>query len=308
LDSLNQIQVIKRTRHTKNEIYKNVEQETQLVSLKLTDTAVDKVNIEKIRDIRLALRRRYSNRNNFNKIFKDWDLSNNGEISLYDAHKMINSFGIPINYNETRALISSTRINNSDTLDMDGFMTLIFSDNPALTIDHFVYKDENIIKEGEQTENFKKNLRMNVGEVAKKKDTEFLMEFLRIRIPNLAKKFHEELEKNEQNDKIFCNLETFNTVIKSFNLPLKYSNNALMEKLFDEFKNKENGMLDSKKFLDHVVNLKNQNDFFNFKEKYLQGIYHKIDSEKKELKELFIKNGHLIEAEEKLKEEKLKMS
>ena len=78
----------------KRELNKGADQETQLVTIKTTNTVENKVNIDKIRDIRMALRRRYASRTNFGKIFKDWDITNNGEISLYDAHKMINSFGI----------------------------------------------------------------------------------------------------------------------------------------------------------------------------------------------------------------------
>jgi Ca2+-binding EF-hand superfamily protein len=122
----------------KRELNKGADQETQLVTIKTSNTVENKVNIDKIRDIRMALRRRYSSRTNFGKIFKDWDISNNGEITLYDAHKMINSFGIPINYNETRALMSSSSTRNADSLDMHEFMHLIFSENQALNLDNFI--------------------------------------------------------------------------------------------------------------------------------------------------------------------------
>lgn len=122
----------------KRALNQEADQETQLVTIKISATVENKVNIDKIRDIRMALRRRYSSRTNFGKIFKDWDISNNGEISLYDAKKMINNFGIPINYNETRALISSSSNRNSDSLDMHEFMHLIFSENPGLSLDQFV--------------------------------------------------------------------------------------------------------------------------------------------------------------------------
>ena len=132
--------VIKRNRlgNQKREGNKVADQETQLVSIKTSNTVENKVNIEKIRDIRMALRRRYAPRTNYGKIFKDWDISSNGEISLYDAHKMINNFGIPINYNETRALISSSSSRNAESLDMHEFMHLIFSENEALTLDNFI--------------------------------------------------------------------------------------------------------------------------------------------------------------------------
>ena len=82
-------------------------QETQLVKVEVPNTLDGIVDIKKVKEIRLALRRRYANRSNFRKIFKDWDISSQGEISIYDAHLMINKLSIPINYNETRVPIET---------------------------------------------------------------------------------------------------------------------------------------------------------------------------------------------------------
>ena len=85
----------------------------------------------------LAIRRRYTNRKNFAKIFKEWDISNNGVISINDAHNMINQLGIPINYNETKILISTNNKENIESLDLAAFMNLIFSNNQKLGLDNF---------------------------------------------------------------------------------------------------------------------------------------------------------------------------
>ena len=61
-------------------------QETQLVNIEAEETLEGKVDIKKLQEIRLALRRRYANRTNFRKIVKEWDHSIAGEISVYDAH------------------------------------------------------------------------------------------------------------------------------------------------------------------------------------------------------------------------------
>lgn len=92
----------------KEEKNKAAFQETQLVKIDAEETLENKVDIKKLQEIRFALRRRYANRSNYRGIFKQWDHTLNGEISVYDAHEMINSFAIPINYNETLALISSS--------------------------------------------------------------------------------------------------------------------------------------------------------------------------------------------------------
>ena len=81
-------------RNDKLERNKQADQETQLVSIKASVTDEDKINIDKLRELTLALRRRYTNRSNFAKIFKEWDSSSNGVISISDAHKMINNFTI----------------------------------------------------------------------------------------------------------------------------------------------------------------------------------------------------------------------
>ena len=47
------------------------------------------------------------------------------EITVFDAHKMINSFSIPINYNETRALIASSNKRGTESLNLEEFIHLI---------------------------------------------------------------------------------------------------------------------------------------------------------------------------------------
>lgn len=108
--------------------------ETQLHKLNAEKTLENRVNIEKLQEIRLCLRRRYASRNNIRKIFKDWDKENKGEISVYDAYKMINDLSIPINIDETRALISSSNKRKSENLNVEEFMHLIFNDNDELNL------------------------------------------------------------------------------------------------------------------------------------------------------------------------------
>jgi len=301
----NGIQIIRRNRleKEKRELNKQADQETQLVTIKASNTVENKVNIDKIRDIRMAIRRRYSSRTNYGKIFKDWDISNNGEISLYDAHKMINSFGIPINYNETRALISSSSNRQGDALDMHEFMHLIFSENAGLNLDNFVYKDEKLLKEGEQTDNFKMNLRNNVNELARKKDTSFLKEFLRLRVPILAQKFMD-YQVSDIPNKVegMCDYDTLHGLIKSFNVPLKYTDKNVLSSVYEEFQSPQTNMFNYKKFLDHIVNYKENNDFFNFKEKFCDALEQRIVNDTNKLSELTMNNQNLIQAEEKIKE------
>jgi hypothetical protein len=49
----------------KQDVHAEAEQETQLVKIKNTETLEGKVNLQKVKDIRRALRRRYATRTNF---------------------------------------------------------------------------------------------------------------------------------------------------------------------------------------------------------------------------------------------------
>lgn len=82
----------------------------------------------------MALRRRYAPRSDIRKIFKEWDKANLGEISIIDVHSMINKLSIPINIDETRALISSSNNRGSEALNMIEFMHLVFNDNDELNL------------------------------------------------------------------------------------------------------------------------------------------------------------------------------
>ncbi len=162
-----------------------------------------------------------------------------------------------------------------------------------------------MIKEGEQTDNFKKNLRNDVNQLAKKKDVSFLKEFLRLRIPILAQKFMDYQSSEEASDKVenMCDYDTLHNLIKSFNVPLKYTSKDVMNTIYDEFRT-NNNLFNYKHFLDHIVNYKDNNDFFNFKEKFVDGLQKRIDQDRKVLSDLIADNDHLIEAEEKVKKAK----
>ena len=54
--------------------------------MKNTETLEGKVDMAKVRDIRRALRRRYATRNNFQKIFSQWDADSKGYINVPDIH------------------------------------------------------------------------------------------------------------------------------------------------------------------------------------------------------------------------------
>ena len=163
------IHKIEKEKDLKN---KEATQETQLVKINAKETLDNKIDLKKVQEIRLALRRRYANRTDIRKIFKEWDLNAVGEITLYSAHDMINRLNIPINYNETRALIASSNTRGTESLNLEEFMHLIFSDNEALKVDlnKLEFKDEKLFSEGVESENVKTNFQKSLVEMNKNND------------------------------------------------------------------------------------------------------------------------------------------
>ena len=63
--------------------------------------------MENVREIRKALRRRYANRKNFQKIFSSWDTDGSGSITVKKMYEMLNKMNIKINMDEARVLVAS---------------------------------------------------------------------------------------------------------------------------------------------------------------------------------------------------------
>ena len=262
----------------KTEKNKEAFQETQLVKIEAKNTLEGKVNIKKLKEIRLALRRRYASRKDFRKIFKEWARSMGGEITVYDAHNMINNFSIPINYNETRALIASSNQRGTDCLNLKEFFHLIFEDNDALEVDlkKLEYKDESVFDDGEKVEDLKKNMQMNIIKMSQTDDINYIEKFLKTKKPTFINNL--KLLGFEGGDKI--NYDLFKKTFKKFNLPDKYLNDEMLHAIFDQYKD-ENNLMKFNDFLDKCVKKTEQNDFFNFQDKYINFIQNKIEKTEK---------------------------
>ena len=281
----------------KREKNKEAYQETQLVNIEAEETLEGKVDIKKLQEIRLALRRRYANRTNFRKIFKEWDHSISGEISVYDAHEMINAFSIPINYNETRALIASSNKRETETLNMEEFMHLIFNDNNELKVNlkALKFKDEKLFDEGAETENLKKNMKMNIIEMLKTDDLKYIMDHFHTRIPILERFIREEGIQGG-----ICTKENFKNILEKFNLTERYTRDNLIEAIFNNYIINDNPeFMNLGKFVDDCLKNVDENNFSSFKNRHIQDIENKVKGNKNQLKEYDFK---LLE-EQRRKEE-----
>ena len=268
------IQKIEKEKALKN---KEAIHETQIVKINAKETLDNKIDLKKVQEIRLALRRRYANRTDIRKIFKEWDLNAIGEITVYSAHDMINRLSIPINYNETRALIASSNTRGTETLNLEEFMHLIFSDNEALKVDldKFEFKDEKLFSEGIETENVKNNLQKSILEMNKNNEILTIKQQLHTRtsIINLTA-----LNNNINKDK--CTKEQFKFLMQTLKFPEKYYRDILMDTLFNSYINEDKETMNMTKLCEDCLNMKDENNFSDFKDRVLDNFKGKIINQK----------------------------
>ena len=268
------IQKIEKEKALKN---KEAIHETQIVKINAKETLDNKIDLKKVQEIRLALRRRYANRTDIRKIFKEWDLNAIGEITVYSAHDMINRLSIPINYNETRALIASSNTRGTETLNLEEFMHLIFSDNEALKVDldKFELKDEKLFSEGIESENMENNLQKSILEMNKNNEILTIKQQLHTRtsIINLAA-----INNDINTDK--CTKEQFKLLMQTLKFPEKYYRDILMDTLFNSYINEDKETMNMTKLCEDCLNMKDENNFSDFKDRVLDNFKGKIINQK----------------------------
>ena len=276
---------MEQTKTQKTQKNKEGPHETQLVKIDAKETLDNKIDLKKIQEIRFALRRRYSSRTDIRKIFKEWDLNAVGEITLYSAHEMINRLCIPINYNETRALIASSNTRGTESLNLEEFIHLIFSDNEALKVDlnKIEFKDEKLFSEGIESENIKNNLQKSIIEMNKNNEILTIKQFLHTRtsIINTAA-----INNNINTDQ--CTKEQFKLLMQTLKFPEKYYRDILMDTLFNTYLNKDGETMNMTKLCEDCLNLKDENNFSQFKDRVFEAFENKLDNQIKEVDETVV--------------------
>ena len=259
---------------------KDAPQETQLVKIEAKETLDNKIDLKKIQEIRMALRRRYESRTDFRKIFKEWDLNAIGEITVYSAHDMINRLCIPINYNETRALIATSNTRGTESLNLEEFIHLIFSDNEALKVDlnKLEFKDEKEYFDSMEIENMKNNLQKSLIKINKNNDILTIKQMLHTRtsIINLNA-----LNKDINTDK--CTKEQFLFLMHCLKFHEKYYRDILMDTLFNTYLNNDGETMNMTQLCKDCLNLKDENNFGEFKERYFDHFDNKLENQIKEV-------------------------
>jgi len=302
-----EINKIENLAKEKMKINKDVVQETQLTKMNINKTDNDLLNMNKIKEIRQLIRRRYGNRKNVNKIFQQWARTFPNKITVYDAYKMINSLNIPINYNETRAFIASGSNFGNEFLSLDEFSNLIFNKNEDLYEDPWKVKpkQENILKEKEQ-ENLKNKIIENNKEIDDNVKLKTLKDFLSQKSIYFIKNLKEISKEKyyftniEYNDKINfsninlnkCNYDKFSKTILSLKPSESFSKEKYIKILFDEYKDKDN-LVDVKFFLNDLYdkNSKSNNDYMSKLKDNLSEVFkEQVEAKKKDLKHYVSEN------------------
>ena len=243
------IQTLKIEKIIKSKLKKNstAKQETQLVKINSYNNEENSVNLKKIEEIRNALRRRYGNRKNLNKVFKLWAKTNNKTITINDAYDMINSLFVPINSNEAKVFIASASNFGNEYLNYEEFSNLIHDPSEM----NFDNNNKEILNKEKEIEKVKNNL-LTIGKlkydsinIGKLKD--FITDRISILNNNIKELTNEKYSFKNDNSKIInMNLIDFNKFLEGI-LKLRPSDNLgkeeYIKKIFDEYKNKD-GLLD----------------------------------------------------------------
>ena len=294
-DHKNQEEKMERLFKDKQKANKNASQETQLVKINSYMDKGDKsINLKKIEEIRIALRRRYGNRKKINKIFQHWAKTFPNKITAYDAYRMINSLSIPINFNETKALIASGSNSRNEYLTLEEFSNLIHDPTKML----FDESKKLIYGEKEEKKICDKIISNNKSQFDDKNISK-LKDFITQRLYILNKNMKEIIKDKysftdligEQNS-TNINLIDFNKFLQGI-LSLKPSANLgkeeYIKRIFDEFKGK-NDLLDMRSFNVNIFE-KNSKEFMTkMKDKTLEICKEQYEEKKNKLQKYVNEN------------------
>ncbi|KRX05142.1 hypothetical protein PPERSA_06776 [Pseudocohnilembus persalinus] len=225
-------------------------QETQLVGLsKNENTLAGKVDLEKVKEIRRAIRRRYASRRNLQKIFSAWDQDSKGQISIKNVYDMIKKMGINANLDECRVLVVSSDENHDNQLNLDEFCQLVFNDNQAMNIDLStlpVLSSEEVNKIlTAETSNL---LKVDKNVKQQRHDNQLSL-ILKNKLSHLTS--HLLSEDAEQHG--FVNYERLEKAMKKLSIPNSILNEGDIKNLYDKYKMGEY-KFDYNKFLNDLDN------------------------------------------------------
>ena len=291
----------------KKKINKNVIQETQLVKINTPHTMDSIINIKKIKEIVMTLRRRYGNRSNINKIFQQWTRTFPNKITINDVYKMINSLSIPINLNETKIFIATGSKLGNEFLNLEEFSDLIFNENEQLNSNFKLIFDKKKIFDEKEEKDLKNKIALFNKSMNNKNNIKILKDFICQRIMVLNKNLKEITKEkycftnNEKKNNKSLNLNKLNydNFLKGI-LSLRPSETLCKEEyiksIFDEYKEKDN-LIDMKNFEDNLYKANNKVHLFEVKDNLIDISKEQVNQKRETLKKYVSENKnkkHLI--------------
>ena len=269
------------------------------------------VDLKKIQKIRDLLRKRYSVKSNVFNVYRIWSEYSGREINLIQVHNIINKFGIPINYNETKALIASVNDRGTDNLNLNEFINLIFKDNPTFNIidQNLEYKDEEFYKNIDENKSYDKLNLISERKYSKNElnqNIHYLEKFIKVKASKLSKIFRD--EGIDQTNIVY---NTFINSLRKCSLPEKYFDENIIKGLMKKYLNENNkeNLNFQKLFQTCLTKLnynKSKNDFFKIQNEYAELLGEKLKKSKSEIFKNKILKNYENQKEETIDNKKIK--
>ena len=246
---------------------------------------------ERIQQLRNIIKNRLSTHTDVKNIFMSWQKNylKNQELSVYDLHKKINELNIPISYNETIGLINFSNKRNTNSLNFDEFKNLFFNDSgksKKLKNISIIIPNNIDIKKIEY-DNKKEKEDMNkifINQKVLKNDNFITLEKILQVKHSLFLKSMNEINNKENNKNGYCDFLTFKKALDTLKIPEKYKNISISKGIFNEFKIPGKDLMNYNDFIDKCKNMKHPNNFFEFKNNYLNLISKKLNDNEKQRK------------------------
>ena len=208
--------------------------ETQQVAMpKMTvETSLEGIDLEKVKEARRAIRRKYANSKNFHKIFNLWDRESKGYISLKNIYQMMHDMGLNINQTECKVLLASADESGNGKMELNEFLDLIFNDFNVLNMKiEDIPNYGNIITEdkAEQTRAFVEQKAADTADRIHKNQ-------IRLILKNKFRQLKKECMKEDQDNFGVIHFDLFKKIVSKLEINKNYISDKDLEEIFSENK------------------------------------------------------------------------
>ena len=208
--------------------------ETQQVAMpKMTAyTDLGGVDLEKVKEARRAIRRKYANSKNFYKIFNLWDRESKGYISLKNLYEMLHDMGLNINQNECKVLLATSDESGNGKMELNEFLDLIFNDFNVLNMKlEDIPNYGNIVEEHNQEET-----RAFIEKKASHTADRIHKNQIRLILKNKFKQLKNYCMKEDQDNFGVIHFDLFKKIVGKLEINKSYISDKDLEEIFLENK------------------------------------------------------------------------